>query len=85
MSKKTLKDNLNKMSFPMQGEAFKRETTNGYYNPTSIPAAIQRKKNATAVATKMRLASSGVSITRVSTRAPEPEQSAAFKNGNRNT
>lgn len=83
--KKSLKDNLNEMSFPMQGEVFKRETTNGYYDPTTIPAAIQRKKNATAVATKMRLASSGVNIKRVSTRAPEPEQSAAFKNGYRNT
>jgi hypothetical protein len=83
--KKTLKDNLNGMSFPMQGEVFKRETTNGYYNPTSITAAIQRKKNATAVATKIRLAASGVNIAQVSTRAPEPEQSAAFKNGYRNS
>jgi hypothetical protein len=83
--KKTLKDNLNEMSFPMQGEVFKRETTNGYYNPTSIPAAIQAKKNATSVATKMRLAAAGVKISQVSTRAAEPEQSAAFKNGNRNS
>ena len=83
MSKKTLKDNLNEMSFPMQGEVFKRETTNGYYNPTTIPANILRKKNATATATRERLAAKGVNIPLVSTRAPEPEQSAAFKNGNR--
>jgi|TARA_R110000744_G_scaffold15087_5_gene42486 hypothetical protein len=84
MSKKTLKDNLNKMSFPMQGEVFKRETTNGYYNPTSVQSSILRKKNATATATRERLASKGVKIPLVSTRAPEPEQSAAFKNGYRN-
>lgn len=71
-------------SFPIQDEVFKRETTNGYYNPTTIPANIQAKKNATATATRMRLAARGVEIKRSSTRASEPEQSAAFKNGYRN-
>jgi hypothetical protein len=81
---KTLKDKLNKMSFPMQGETFKRETTNGYYNPTSLQAAIMQKKNATATATRERLATKGVKVSQVSTQASEPEQSAAFKNGYRN-
>jgi hypothetical protein len=69
-----------KISFPM-GDG---KVENGYYNPTTIPARIQAKKNATATATRMRLAARGVEIKRMSTRAPEPVQSAAFKNGYRN-
>jgi len=57
---------------------------NGYFNPTTIPARIQAKKNATATATRMRMAAAGVEIKRVSTRAAEPVQSAAFKDGYRN-
>ena len=83
--KKTIKKNIDKMSFPMQGEVFKRETTNGFYDPTSIPAKIQAKKNATATATRMRLAAQGFQAKQVSTRASEPEQSAAFKKGYRNS
>ena len=33
------------ISFPAQGLVYQRETTNGYYDPTTIPAAIQQKKN----------------------------------------
>ena len=36
---------MKKASFPMQGEVFKRETTNGYYNPTSVQQNIIEKKN----------------------------------------
>ena len=72
---------LNKASFPMQGEVFKRETTNGYYNPTTIPAAILAKKNAKATATRERLATTGFQAKQVTTRASEPVQSEAFKNG----
>jgi hypothetical protein len=66
-----------KISFPM-GDG---KVANGYYNPTSIPAIIQAKKNATATATRMRMAAAGVEIKQVSTRAIEPIQSEAFKNG----
>lgn len=66
-----------KISFPM-GDG---NVANGYFNPTSIPAKIQAKKNATATATRMRLAASGVEIKQMSTRASEPVQSEAFKNG----
>lgn len=69
------------ISFPMQGKVFERETTNGYYDPTAIPAKIQAKKNATATATRERLAAQGFQAKQVTTRATEPEQSAAFKNG----
>ena len=55
---------LNKASFPMQGEVFKRETTN----------ATQKR---------IKLAKNGVNIPQTSTRASEPVQSEAFKNGNR--
>ena len=74
-----------KISVPIQGENFKKATTNGYYNPTSIPAKIQAKKNATATATRERLAAAGFQAKQVTTRANEPEQSAAFKNGYRNS
>jgi hypothetical protein len=59
--------------------------SNGYFNPTSIPARIQAKKNATAVATRMRLAAQGFQAKQVSTKASEPEQSASFKKGSRNS
>jgi len=58
---------------------------NGYYDPTTIPAKIQAKKNATAVATKIRLAEQGFQAKQVSTKSNEPVQSTAFKNGNRNS
>ena len=79
--KKTIKKNIDKMSFPMQGEVFKRETTNGFYDPTSIPAKIQAKKNAIATATRERLAAQGFQAKQVTTKASEPVKSAAFKNG----
>ena len=66
-----------KVSFPM-GDG---KVDNGYYNPTSIPAKIQAKKNATATATRERLASQGFQAKQVSTRAIETVQSEAFKNG----
>lgn len=66
-----------KISFPMGNG----NVVNGYFNPTSIPAKIQAKKNATATATRMRLAARGVEIKQMSTRASEPVQSEAFKNG----
>tara|TARA_R100001198_G_C5096769_1_gene130841 strand:+ start:128 stop:355 length:228 start_codon:yes stop_codon:yes gene_type:complete len=69
-----------KISFPM-GDG---KVENGYFDPTSIPSKIQAKKNATATATRMRLAAQGVEIKRMSTRASEPVQSEAFKNGYRN-
>jgi len=69
-----------KISFPM-GDG---KVANGYFNPTSIPAKIQAKKNATATATRERLAAAGFQAKQVTTRANEPEQSAAFKNGYRN-
>ena len=64
-----------KVSFPM-GDG---KVANGYYNPTSIPAKIQAKKNATA--TRERLASQGFQAKQVSTKAIEPVQSEAFKKG----
>jgi hypothetical protein len=70
-----------KISFPM-GDG---KVANGYFNPTSIPAKIQAKKNATATATRERLAAAGFQAKQVTTRATEPEQSAAFKNGYRNS
>tara|TARA_R110001606_G_scaffold210910_1_gene358409 strand:+ start:305 stop:523 length:219 start_codon:yes stop_codon:yes gene_type:complete len=66
-----------KVSFPM-GDG---KVANGYYNPTSIPAKIQAKKNATATATRERLASQGFQAKQVSTKAIEPVQSEAFKKG----
>ena len=46
----------NKASFPMQGEVFKRETTNGYYNPTSVQQALQSSKNKKQVEARVKLA-----------------------------
>ena len=59
-----------------------KEVTNGYYNPTSIPQAIQQKKNRKRVEAKIRLAKkTNLKPKQKSTRAKEPVQSAAFKNG----
>lgn len=69
------------ISFPAQGLVYKRETTNGYYDPTSIPAAIQQKKNQAKVLRSIKKAKDGINIPRSSTRAKEPVQSAAFKSG----
>tara|TARA_R110000796_G_scaffold124037_1_gene238440 strand:- start:905 stop:1123 length:219 start_codon:yes stop_codon:yes gene_type:complete len=66
-----------KISFPMGDGMVK----NGYYSPATIPAKIQAKKNATATATRMRLAAQGLQAKQSSTRASEPVQSEAFKNG----
>lgn len=74
----------NKASFPMQGEVFKRETTNGYYNPTSVQQGIIQKKNRKSVAARVKLAKkTNLNPPQKSTRAAEPVQSEAFKNGYR--
>lgn len=72
-----------KISFPMQGEAYKRETTNGYYDPTSVYSKTLQKRNAKKVAKRQRLAKAGIKCDMKNTRASEPVQSAAFKNGYR--
>jgi hypothetical protein len=73
------------ISFPMQGEVYKRETTNGYYNPTSIQQALQNAQNKKKVAARIKLAKkTNLNPPQKSTRAAEPVQSAAFKNGYRN-
>jgi len=73
-------------SFPMQGEVFKRETTNGYYNPTTVQQALQSAKNKKEVAARIKLAKkTNVNPPQMSTRAAEPVQSAAFKSGYRNS
>jgi hypothetical protein len=61
------------------------KNSNGYFNPTSIPAKIQAKKNATATATRIRMAEAGFQAKQVSTKANEPVQSASFKKGSRNS
>ena len=48
------------ISFPEQGMVYQRETTNGYYDPTSIPAAIQQKKNQAKVLRSIKKAKDGV-------------------------
>jgi|TARA_R110002020_G_scaffold49102_3_gene140065 hypothetical protein len=73
------------ISFPEQGERYKRETTNGYFDPTSVAQATQQKRNRKKVAKRTRLAKAGIKIKQQSTRAKEPVQSAAFKNGYRNS
>jgi len=74
------------ISFPMQGERFKRETTNGYYNPTSVTQAIRQKKNRKATEARIKLAKkTNLNPPQKSTRAKEPVQSEAFKNGYRNS
>lgn len=70
------------ISFPMQGPEYQREITNGYYNPTSIPAAIQQKKNQAKVLRSIKKAKDGINIPQSSTRSKEPVQSVAFKSGN---
>jgi len=73
------------ISFPMQGEVYKRETTNGYYNPASIQQALQNAQNKKKVAARIKLAKkTNLNPPQKSTRAAEPVQSAAFKNGYRN-
>ena len=70
------------ISFPMQGESYKRETTNGVYNPTSIPQALQNAKNKKKVEARIRLAKkTNLNPPQKSTRAKEPVQSEAFKRG----
>jgi hypothetical protein len=76
----------NKASFPMQGEVFKRETTNGYYNPTSVQQALQSSKNKKQVEARVKLAKkTNLNPPQKSTRAAEPVQAASFKNGYRNS
>ena len=76
----------NKASFPMQGEVYKRETTNGYYNPTSVQQAIQQKKNRNSVSARIKLEKkNNVNPPQKSTRAAEPVQSKSFRNGYRNS
>ena len=72
----------NKASFPMQGEVYKRETTNGYYNPTSIQQSLQNAENKKKVAARIKLAKkTNLNPPQKSTRAAEPVQSAAFRSG----
>jgi len=70
-----------KTSFPLGNG----HVDNGYHNPTSIPQTIQQNKNRKAVKKRQALAKAGVNIPQSSTRASEPVQSAAFKNGYRNS
>ena len=57
---------------------------NYYYDPTSIPQAIQQKKNRREVEARIRMAKKNKLIPpQKSTRAAEPVQSAAFKKGYR--
>jgi hypothetical protein len=59
-----------------------KEVTNGYFNPTSIPQAIQQKKNRRKVEARIKLAKkTNLNPPQKSTRASEPVQSAAFKSG----
>jgi len=74
-----------KISFPMQGENYKRATTNGVFNPTTIPQALQSAKNKAVVAARIKTAKkTNLNPPQKSTRAAEPVQSEAFKNGYRN-
>ena len=70
-----------KISFPM-GDG---KVENGYYNPTSVYQKTLQKRNAKAVAKRQRLAKAGIKCDMDSTRAPEPVQSKAFRNGYRNS
>lgn len=75
-----------KISFPMKDQRYVRETTNGYYNPTSVTQAIQQKKNRKSVEAKIKLAKkTNLNPPQKSTRAKEPVQSASFKSGYRNS
>ena len=60
-----------KISFPM-GDG---KVGNGYYNPTSVYQKTLQKRNAKA----------GIKCDMDSTRAAEPVQSKAFRNGYRNS
>ena len=74
------------ISFPMKDAKFFRETENGYYNPTSITQSILMKKNRKEAEARVRLAKKGnLNPPQKSTRANEPVQSEAFKNGYRNS
>jgi hypothetical protein len=70
-----------KISFPV-GDG---NVPNGYFNPTSQYQKSQQKRNAKKVAKRQRLAKAGIVCDMKSTRAAEPVQSAAFKNGYRNS
>ena len=57
---------------------------NYYYDPTSIPQAIQQKKNRRAVEARIRMAKKNkLNPPQKSNRAEEPVQSEAFKKGYR--
>lgn len=58
---------------------------NGYYNGTTVYQKALQKRNAKKVAKRQRLAKAGIKCDMKSTRAAEPVQSAAFKNGYRNS
>jgi|TARA_R100001460_G_scaffold46010_2_gene83407 hypothetical protein len=58
---------------------------NGYFNPTSMYQKQLQKRNAKKVAKRQRLAKAGIVCEMKDTRAKEPVQSAAFKNGYRNS
>lgn len=67
-----------KISFPM-GTG---KVDNGFYNPTSIPQALQNAKNKKKVEARIRLAKkTNLNPPQKSTRASEPVQSEAFKKG----
>lgn len=58
---------------------------NGYFNPTSMYQKQMQKRNAKKVAKRQRLAKAGIVCEMKDTKAKEPVQSAAFKNGYRNS
>ena len=67
------------ISFPMKDEKYVRQTTDGYYNPTSVTQAIQQKKNRKSVEARIRMAKkANLNPKQKSTRAAEPVQSAEF-------
>jgi len=73
-----------KISFPIQGENYKRATTNGVFNPTTISQALQSAKNKAVVAARIKTAKkTNLNPPQKSTIAAEPVQSEAFKNGYR--
>lgn len=75
-----------KISFPMKDASYFRETENGYYNPTSLTQSILMKKNRMEAEARVRLAKkTNLNPPQKSTRAGEPVQSEAFKNGYRNS
>ena len=70
-----------KISFPMRDG----NEENGHNNPTSVYQKTLPKRDAKKVAKRQRLAKAGIKCDMDSTRASEPVQSAAFKNGYRNS